>query len=157
MMIRTGTFDESYLLLKKLWPDSHHIRNFDNSVGLVEWQPTEYYKIVPKFYVIENQHTNVVATVHGYLASRSTICIRGLHYEDTVSIDLLKKLIVTLINEIKTNESKKAYLVHKENLNRLLDQLGFDLTTGPIWTNDWKVYISWIFNIAQLQPPGQTQ
>jgi N-acetylglutamate synthase-like GNAT family acetyltransferase len=143
MIVRLSTYQECKPLLKKhIWTDSFHLSNFDNSVGLVSWSPSEYSKINLAFYVIEHDD-KLVGTVHAFNASPELICLRGLWFAPGVGSSGIVDLIDQAVDAVRQGNEAYAYLVHKENLIPKTNELGFVKTQGPLWTNDWKVFVSW--------------
>lgn len=143
MNIKKSSLEEATPLLKVLWPDSSNISQFDNSLGLVSWSPSELYKAKPVFYAIE-ENGDILASLHAYLASDELVCIRGLVFWSTVQIPLIRKMIDLAVSDVKLHTSKRIYMLHKDTINTIIPELGMSETTGPLWTNQWKIYISWL-------------
>lgn len=143
MKVRATDFQESLPLLRRLWPDSYHIMNHDDPLGLIVWRPTEYQRQLNLAYYGIEHDGRLVGTVHAFRASPEVVYLRGLVVDAGVPLAVTREMVDMAIGAASDTQTKKVCFVHKENLNNLVKDLGFDETQGPTWTIDWKVYVSW--------------
>ena len=138
MITKEVDFEQAKEVLKFKDPDSFHILPITNPLGLVRWPVLQMHKANPRFFMLDN-----IATLTLFRASETVIGMQGIASVKEISLRDWRRLYDYAVEEYNCTDANLIYTIYKEADISIVSSLGFKDGSGPYWTNEWKVFLSW--------------
>lgn len=138
MIAKEVGFEQAKEVLKFKDPDSFHILPVTNPLGLVRWPVLQVHQICPRFFMLDN-----IATLTLFRASETVMAMQSLASVEEISLRDWRRLYDYAIGEYDCTNANLIYTIYKEADTSIISSLGFKDGSGPYWTNEWKVFLSW--------------